>query len=85
MKLKPNFRTRTFLDIAILFDSSIRFKQFYKMNETARVLTDIIREEDLTEEQLVDRFIEMYGIDRELAQKDVHSTIEFLNSIKAIQ
>ena len=51
-----------------------------KLNSTGAFLWNIISDNDVTEEYLVDRMIENYGIDRSLAERDVRVFVEKLSA-----
>lgn len=85
MRLKSNIKTKMLLKTAVLYDDATKVKRIYKMNRTAHTMTDLLREKDMSEDEIVEAFVQMYGIDIELAKKDVHATVEFLNSINALE
>lgn len=80
MKLKKNFILRevagTFLVVAV-GDAVKNFNKAINLNSTGAFLWKQL-ENEVTEEELIDKLIEEYEIDRETAKKDISGFLQRL-------
>ena len=83
MKIKQGFIiekvAESYLAIAV-GDLAADFKSLIKLNETSAFLWKKLEEEDLSLEELADRMVSAYGIDRSLAIKDAEKFVRVLES-----
>lgn len=81
MKIKSGFVLDevggAFLAVAV-GERAGEMRVLIKLNSTGAFLWSIISDNDVTEEYLVDRMMENYGIDRSLAERDVKVFVEKL-------
>ena len=83
MKIKSGFVIEQvgdgFLAVAV-GERAGEMRVLIKLNSTGAFLWSIISDNDVTEEYLVDRMMENYGIDRSLAERDVKVFVEKLSA-----
>lgn len=83
MKIKSGFVLDevggAFLAVAV-GERAGEMRVLIKLNSTGAFLWSIISDNDVTEEYLVDRMMENYGIDRSLAERDVKVFVEKLSA-----
>lgn len=83
MKIKSGFVLDevggAFLAVAV-GERAGEMRVLIKLNSTGAFLWSIISDNDVTEEYLVDRMMENYGIDRSLAERDVRVFVEKLSA-----
>lgn len=83
MKIKSGFVLDevggAFLAVAV-GERAGEMRVLIKLNSTGAFLWSIISNNDVTEEYLVDRMMENYGIDRSLAERDVKVFVEKLSA-----
>lgn len=87
MKLKEGFITHRIQDTQMMVATGEASKHFHglvRSNETAAYIVDCLKSET-TEEEIVDKLLAEYKVDRETAAKDVHDIIEKLKSIEALE
>lgn len=85
MRLKKEFITYPLDDNVIMVGSgNTSFKGMVKANPTAAFMIECLKDE-ISEEELVEKLLERYDADRKTIEKDVHSLIEKLRGIEALQ
>ena len=81
MKIKSGFLLEevggTYLAVAV-GDRAEEMRVLIKLNGTGAFLWNIMAEADVTEDMLVDKMINNYGIDRILAERDVRNFVSKL-------
>ncbi|MCH5190786.1 MAG: PqqD family protein [Oscillospiraceae bacterium] len=86
MKLKDGFITHQIQDTQMMVAAGEAAKHFHglvRSNETAAFIVDCLKNET-TEEAVVERLLEEYNVSREVVTSDVHTVIEKLKSIGAL-
>lgn len=58
--------------------TSKTFHSMIKLNETGAFLWNKLAERDMTEEELIEALLGEYDVDRETAERDVHTIVENL-------
>ena len=87
MKLNPDFilhgagKNRVLVPVGAAADT---FHGMVRLNETSYFLLDLLRR-DTTPEELTQRLMTAYGIDRDRAQTSVDSVLDNLRKIKALE
>lgn len=75
MKIKSGFVLEevggTYLAVAV-GERAEEMRVLIKLNSTGAFLWNIIAADDVSEDHLIDRMLENYGIDRSLAEHDVN-------------
>ena len=85
MKLKSGFVTQQINDTQFLIAvGGASFNGMVKSNPTAAFIVNCLKSET-TEEQITDAMCAEYDAPRDVIAKDVHSVLETLRSINAIE
>ena len=85
MKIKEDFISHEVDGEYMLIPTGAEnFSGLVKGNATMGAIIDIMRE-DVTEDQIVDKMLERFDASREVIARDVHTVIEKLSSIGAIE
>lgn len=87
MKIKDNFIASPVGDSVMLVDilAPSRKQGLYKLNDTAAFIMQQIKDEDLEKEQVLERILDAYVIDRATAEKDLDMVIETFRKLGAIE
>ena len=81
MKIKTGFAKRNIAGADIVVpvgDKSLEFNGMITLKGAGAFLWDCLKE-DLTKEELINKVLDAYDVDREIATKDVDEFVELLN------
>lgn len=78
MKLRDDLATKLIDGELVIFNRDA--EQIHTLNPTARHIWQLL-EQGRTLEQIVEQFVEDYGIDRERAKVDIENTLEAFVSL----
>ena len=87
MKIKDGFVVRELAGQSIvvaLGEASKIFNGMIKLNDTGRLIWDMLAE-GRTKEEIVDRFTAEYDVEREIADRDVTAFIETLQGADILE
>lgn len=84
MKLKNGFVTHTTNGEQILVSANGDFNGLARSNSTAAFIVDCLKKET-TEEEIIEKMLQIYDAPKEIISRDVHKIIEKLKSINAIE
>ena len=87
MKLKSNFVTQNLADAHILapVGKAVRiFHGFVRANETAGFILECLKD-DTTEEEIIDKMMKEYDVDRERAAAGIQKVVAQLKEIDALE
>lgn len=87
MKLKEGFITHQIQDTQMMVATGEAAKHFHglvRSNETAAFIVDCLKSET-TEEEIVDKLLTEYDVERDRAAKDVRLIVEKLTGIGALE
>ncbi|MBO7364581.1 MAG: PqqD family protein [Lachnospiraceae bacterium] len=86
MKLKKGFLIRQLSAETVLVPVGKRsFAGLVRLNRTAAFIVQQIRDEDVTEEQILARVLEKYDVDRDTAMRDIGKVLGILRSVNALE
>ena len=84
MKLREEFITHeSEAGQVMVATGDAAFSGLVRSNHTAAFIIDCLKTE-VTQEQIVDKMVERYGVSREVVEKDVAKVIDKLKAIGAI-
>ena len=85
MNLKKEFITYPVdQNVIMVGTGDTSFKGVVKANTTAAFVLECLKNE-ISEEELVEKMLEKYDADREIITRDIHSIVEKLRSVGALQ
>ena len=87
MKIKDGFVVRDLAGQSIvvaLGEASKTFNGMIKLNDTGRLIWDMLAE-GRTKDEIIDRFTAEYDVEREIAERDVTAFIETLQGADILE
>lgn len=87
MKIKNGFVVRDLAGQSIvvaLGEASKTFNRMIKLNDTGRLIWDMLAE-GRTKDEIIDRFTAEYDVEREIAERDVTAFIETLQGADILE
>lgn len=83
MKLKKTFITHSTDNEQLMISSDGKFSGMVRSNRTAAEIIDILKS-DVTREEIIDKMLEKYEVDRAVLEADVDKVLTSLRNIGAI-
>lgn len=83
MKLNSTFVTHTSGEEQLMISAGGSFSGMVRSNSTAAEIIDLLKSET-TREEIVDKMLEKYEVEREVLERDVDKVLASLRSIGAI-
>ena len=87
MKLKDGLVITPINDKYVLVDTGVispRFNGIIKLNDTSKFIVELIKKEDLSMEQIINKVLEKYEGDESIIRNSVIKTIEQLEKVNLI-
>ena len=88
MKINPDFTIQkvgnSYVAVAV-GETSKSFHGMVRLNETGAFLWNLMKEKDLTEEELADAMTAEYDVDRETAVKDIRKLLDSLKGYPILE
>lgn len=88
MKIKENFELKEIADrfVAIpTHENVVDFSSVIMLNETGAFMWNLLKEQDMTKDELTEKLLSEYDVDKETAISDVSEFIEELKKAEVLE
>ncbi len=84
MKIKKGFVLREIADTIVVVPTGVllnEFKGVMNLNETGKFIWELLQENDMTVEEIANKLVEVYGLEKD---KALESTVKFIEKLKNV-